>query len=519
MPNKNPVKDSIPLSYNQLLFWYLYFLESDTVNIGGDLLFECAFDVAVFNKAFNRLISYHEALSFCISDWKPSQTIKPIEDHSLKFYDYERMSENEKTELQANIRKLYIEPFNLSSPPLVKGMIVRFEEEKHLIVLVFPHIVIDGSGIDIFLKHLELTYHALIKGEPFPLPPQIIKFSHYVSWERELVELNLKKNTEFWTSALNGTDDARFPDEYLEGSMKIMEKSLRLNDDYLLQLQEISARNKATLNMALMAIVGIGVYLTTDDKKFQITSILGNRELEELDQLIAPVFFFMITPFFLSYDKSFTDVLKSVREHTIDAYEHKQCPQSRVLSISFSERWGRTPKWYISMLRMVSYVLHIVCKKEKVYRGFFMDMFFQEPTPPECNWRNIFRKRKEKIFHHPEVSLNIMPDLFSAREHNASVESPTKNKVDYFSNIFKNSNDSNGSLGSKASGWKSTDIMITVARAENGGNYINIRSYCLNEAGFNRLSSNIESMLEAAIRHPERSFKTSRKILQANEGH
>ena len=109
----------------------------------------------MLNKAINALIEYHMVLRCSISTSNPMQTIKSTKQFELAFFDYAHMEEDDKKDVFTAVMEAQKEPFDLNSPPHIRAILIRMEDEKHVLALAFPHIIMDGGGSYIFVQHLD----------------------------------------------------------------------------------------------------------------------------------------------------------------------------------------------------------------------------------------------------------------------------------------------------------------------------------------------------------------------------
>jgi acyl carrier protein len=499
----------IPLTYTQMVYWLIYYSTRETENNGWPVLINGALDIPVLNEALNQLINYHEALRSSIKLLKPMQTIKQTKPYKLVFYDYEHMKKTSKKELFAKISKVFDEPFDLASPPLIRGMLIRLEEKKHMLVVVFPHILMDGGGLQIFTRHIEQVYKALLKNKPFPLSPEAIRISDFIDWERRINKQAFKKSTRFWESALNNVSHPRFPDTCLTEARSSRIRQIEITDDCLQRLEALSRRHKASLQMTLMTMVGVGIHLTTHQKEFCLTSVLENRDHEELNNLIAPVYNLMMTPVHILFSRSFVDHLKLIREHSLYAYEHRHCPQTKVLALAAKALWKKTPKTYVFGLRMIGRIIDLIYMKAALYPGLFFDAFLLEASPPEFNWRNPFRKRKKNFIRNPMVAVNILQSFYKSDSSAVSEQSSSWKVMDELSSHFGLPRQSK-LLAMESSPDKSNfdgDIGIFFEKTKDGKRHMYISCRCLNRQGLDQLTENLNTAMKMATDYPHHSLK------------
>jgi hypothetical protein len=87
--------------------------------------------------------------------------------------------------LAGGIRRLTAVPFDLTSGPLWRSVLVRLRGDHHVLVLVLHHLIFDGHSHAIAHHDLVALYRAAMTGRPTVSGPPAIQHGDYASWERE----------------------------------------------------------------------------------------------------------------------------------------------------------------------------------------------------------------------------------------------------------------------------------------------------------------------------------------------
>jgi len=74
--------------------------------------------------------------------------------------------------------------FNLETGPLVRGRLIRMDEEEHALLITMHHIVSDGWSMGVMVHELNALYTAFVAEQPDPLPELELQYIDYAVWQR-----------------------------------------------------------------------------------------------------------------------------------------------------------------------------------------------------------------------------------------------------------------------------------------------------------------------------------------------
>src|SRR5581483_863296 len=181
----------VPLSFAQERLWFVDQLNPEAegaYHLGTMLKIEGELDVLALRRALDRIVSRHEALRtvFVREGEQAVQVIVPQASFSLVEKDFSALEMPERTrELEREIQKESQRRFDLSSGPLIRGLLLRQGPQEHLLVLSMHHIVADGWSISVLMKELSMLYAAYCKEEGEPLPDLPVQYADYTLWQRQ----------------------------------------------------------------------------------------------------------------------------------------------------------------------------------------------------------------------------------------------------------------------------------------------------------------------------------------------
>ena len=173
-------KDSacLPLSFAQQRLWFLSQLDPDgaTYNLPIALHLAGPLNVDALQKSFDEIIRRHEVLRtvFAIENDQPVQIVKQSLKMSLPITDLSAQAEDARVEVQLLSSEEVSRPFNLSTGPLIRGSLLRLNEQEHILLLTLHHIVSDGWSMSVLVrddvvKRQEQNMFLLV--QPYQAPP------------------------------------------------------------------------------------------------------------------------------------------------------------------------------------------------------------------------------------------------------------------------------------------------------------------------------------------------------------
>ncbi|MFF9088257.1 non-ribosomal peptide synthase/polyketide synthase [Streptomyces sp. NPDC014991] len=284
------VEDVLPLSPLQegLLFHTLYADSGPDVyamQLSVDL--EGPLDAMALRTAGQALLERHPNLRARFHhrvDGSPVQVITrhaelPFEEADLTGLD-EAAREAELTRLTDAARD---RRFDLATAPLVRFLLIRLAEERHRLVILKHHIVLDGWSMPLFLRDLVALYH----GEQAALPP-VVPYRDYFVW---LAGQDRAATEEAWRRALDGLSEPSLLAPAASGAPTRMPQEVgrALPTGTTAALQAYAAENAVTLNTVLQGAwaVLLGRLLGRDDVVFGATVSGRPPELPGIESIVG----------------------------------------------------------------------------------------------------------------------------------------------------------------------------------------------------------------------------------------
>ncbi len=196
-----------PLSLNQRDMWFQGQIHDQgalnnvcaQVTLSGPLRHE------LFLQAVQAVIDRHEALRtvFLELDGMPCQRI--LADVRVS-YPIRDLSEHPPLARAAEVLKIEQEvvsaPLDFSGGPLFRANMLRLEENEHVFLFVFNHLILDGIYMAQFFQQVGTAYSILLNGRN-PPPPSDIQYPDFAAWQEErLKQGSLSEHEVYWHQQL-----------------------------------------------------------------------------------------------------------------------------------------------------------------------------------------------------------------------------------------------------------------------------------------------------------------------------
>lgn len=276
-------------------------------------------DEAMLEKAIQALVQRHESLrtSFELLDGELIQRIHPDINYELKIVEAT-------PEEIPNILSEFVQPFDLSKPPLFRIQYVQ-SISQNLLLVDMHHIISDGVSDDILIRE----FAALYQGQALPELP--IQYKDYAVWENETLQSGqLKKQEEYWLAQFAGEIPVlNMPTDYsrtLANSSKGRNLAIVIEEDLTRKIKELVAEHDVTLYMVLLAACNILFAKYTDQEDIIIGSPVAGRTHADLENIIGVFINSLAMKNHAQGDKTFAAFLAEVKENALRAYENQNYP-------------------------------------------------------------------------------------------------------------------------------------------------------------------------------------------------
>jgi amino acid adenylation domain-containing protein len=329
-------ESSAPVSFAQRRLWFLDQLEAEksVYNIAAARRLIGQLNAEALERALGEIVRRHEALrtTFTTSEGKPLQLIHPFQPVGLPLIDLTHHPESgREAQAQTIARDEARRPFDLRTGPLMRAILIRVDEDDHVLVITLHHIVSDGWSMGVLTEELATLYTTFCKGEPLPLAELPIQYADFAAWQLETLQGEvLEAQLEYWRRQLGGelaplelpADRQRPAAQGFRGATLDFTLPLEL----LARLKALSRQEGVTLYMTLLAAFQALLSRYTGQQDICVGSPIANRNHPALERLIGFFANTLVMRTDLTGQPTFKELLARVREVSLEAYAHQDLP-------------------------------------------------------------------------------------------------------------------------------------------------------------------------------------------------
>jgi amino acid adenylation domain-containing protein len=340
--------DHFPLSFSQERLWFMEQLDpgNPSFNVFAAYHLSGALDRNALEKALYEIVKRHEIwrTTFEIMDDQPVQIIHPDPALNLSIIDLQQLDPNiRQSEIESLIRKEIATPFNLVTGPLWRIKLMALSKQEHILVMVSHHMVNDGTSVGVFLRELGEYYSIFVMNNVYQPPELPIQYADFAVWQREYFQgKKLSDQMTYWQEKLDGEipvlelpfDHRRPPVKTITGKTQWFE----LPHPAFAKLRTFGHQTGATRFMVLLATFKALFHRYSGQTDLIIGSPIAGRTRAEIEPLIGCFVNTLIIRTRLDPAMSFRQLVRQVKETSLEAYDHQEIPFEKLVRILNPER-------------------------------------------------------------------------------------------------------------------------------------------------------------------------------------
>jgi acyl-coenzyme A synthetase/AMP-(fatty) acid ligase len=298
-------------------------------------------DVAALGRALDEITRRHEALrtTFELRGARPVQVAHGHRPLDLPVRDLTGLDPGEReAQVQGLVAEAGRAPFDLVAGPLFEPILLRLDDDDHVLIIRTHHSVFDDWSVGVFRRELATLYTAYAEGESSPLPELPLQFAELCRRQRrKLAGPAGTRELSFWRNELAGAPlitqlpvhDPDLPEGAPQATGRPV--SLTLPPEVCDRLRALARRERATVFMTLLAAFGALVHRRTGQEDLLLATVVANRNRTELEAPIACFTKKVPLRLRLDGDPTFLDVLTRARGALLGALSHQDLPFETVV--------------------------------------------------------------------------------------------------------------------------------------------------------------------------------------------
>ena len=338
----------VPLSFAQERLWFIN--ELDLGGAGYHMSFalrlEGELNVTALERSFSEVVRRHESLRTCFAavDGVPVQLIQPPEVFSMEILDLSEMLERDRSRrLQQRSLETAQSPFDLTGGPPLRVSLLKLSKQEHVLLLTAHHIIADGWSLGILNRELGALYSAYSQNRPSPLSEPSVQYADYAIWQRQWLKGEiLQKYLHYWSKQLIGappqlllpTDRPRPAIATFKGALVGFEFPSASYE----ALRKLARDEGVTSFMALLATYQVLLSRYSGAQDVVVGAVDAGRTHVRTEVLIGFFVNMLALRTDLTGNPRFRELLRRVKEVTLDAYAHQELPFERLVEELRPER-------------------------------------------------------------------------------------------------------------------------------------------------------------------------------------
>ena len=318
----------LPPSLFQERLWVLHRLDpaSTAYNIAAIWPSAGPVDPSRVVDAIRAMVRTHEVLrtTFGEDAGAPSVVLLEPEAVPVEVRDLSDRTEDEaQAELRAAAERAAHTPFDLSTQPPARFLVVRLTGGRAVTLFSAHHVAVDAWSLGLLRREITAAY----QGAPSPAPS--LRYADFAAWQRTGQDARaLASELEWWKRHLAGVPPVcTFPPDRTEpspagGALHPVRFGRELSEGIRAMVRE----EGATVYMALLGACAAVLHWHTGQGDVLIGSPMGLRERAELETLVGPFVNLLVLRLDLSDDPTFAELLGRARTAVLDAHAHRDVP-------------------------------------------------------------------------------------------------------------------------------------------------------------------------------------------------
>lgn len=288
-------------------------------NMPGCIIFDKDPDINRLNKCFEKLIAKHSSLRTYFEEINDEVYQKVTPKVSFKL---EELIEDTKN--VDEIMRNFVKPFDLSKAPLLRGSLVK-NNNQYLLLFDIHHIICDGTSLSVFINELSDLYNGKNLIE---IPTNYID---YAEWEfKQLQSDKFKSYKDFWVNDFK--DDIPvldLPTDYIRPNIQSFEGAKvykTLDSNLFTEIHTLAKKLDVSTFMLLLSIYYVLLFKYSGQEDIVVGSPIAGRTNKELLNIIGMFVNTLPLKIHIDSNLSFKDFLKIVKDNCIKAFDNQLYP-------------------------------------------------------------------------------------------------------------------------------------------------------------------------------------------------
>jgi len=338
-PQAAAQRERYPMSSAQKRMYLLQQFEpaSTAYHLPQALLLEGPLDANRLISAFQAMLDRHDVFraSFFLDGDEPVQSFAERAELVMETID------TAESDVADAIRRC-IRPFDLTKAPLIRLLLMRISERKHVLLVDQHHLISDGTSMGILIRELMQLY----QGQALAAPA--MQYKDYAVWQNETARSPfMQAQQAYWLNAFRGEVPVlQLPTDYARPAVKSAEGktfAVVLDEATTSRVKQLAKEKDTTLFILLLAAYNVLLHRYSGQEDIVVGSPISGRPHYNLESIVGMFVNTLALRNFPTSEQSFLQFLNGVKENAILAYRHQDYPfEELVRSLGWQDK-SRNP--------------------------------------------------------------------------------------------------------------------------------------------------------------------------------
>jgi amino acid adenylation domain-containing protein len=339
-PTSAPEGNLLPLSFSQTGMWFMEQLapNSAAYNIAATIRFTGKLQKEALQRSLNELVRRHESLRTTFQNTGEELVRIVTPELVLKIPEMDLRNIPSTSRLEEAKRILKEEagrPFNLAQGPLIRVLILRLDEQDHVLLLNIHHAVSDQWSMGVIAREMTSFYNGQCEGAASCANSLPVQYSDFAAWQGKwLNSADWETQLSYWKRKLANFQPLEFPTDRARPPVQTFHGAhdrLSLSKETIDGLKRLSAQENATLYMAFLAAFKALLLRYYGQEDIAIGSPIANRNRIEWEEVVGTFINILVLRTDLSGNPTFREVLQRVRKVILEAFSHQEIPFQKLV--------------------------------------------------------------------------------------------------------------------------------------------------------------------------------------------
>ena len=350
LPPLRPADPGAPpvASFAQQRMWFLQLLRpgSAAYNVPGTVDFAGDLDAEALERSLGEVVRRHEVLRTTFRE-EAGRPIPVVAEGSPRFMvrvDLRNLDGATREPCAREIvRRETRRCFDLGTGPLLRAVLLKLGERRHLLVVTLHHVISDGWSQAVLVRELSFAYEALRRGATPQLEELPIRYGDYACWQHGWLESEAyESQLAYWRERLAGIQSqVRLPNDFPRPPRPTFQGArlaVSFEAELTRSLEKLGLRHGATLFMTLLAGWAALLHRLSGQSGLAVGTPIANRTELRTERLIGLFVNTLVMRFNFADPPSFLGLLGQARDVTLGAYAHQDLPFERLVEELQPER-------------------------------------------------------------------------------------------------------------------------------------------------------------------------------------